>query len=184
MLKINFYKVKNNSEPVLHIKEAISPSEDFLNRSKEILLGAKEINFSADLFYDEPYVCGNYHVKAEITVPSSRSLKPVILQRDFKFTEEYALTDTDSDDEQDADTIIKLDNEDIDLQKAVEDNLLLSIPSQVLTSEEKEKNLFPKGNNWQVISENSLAKAKQNQINPAFAKLKTLFNDKNDSHNS
>lgn len=56
-----------------------------------------------------------------------------------------------------------------------------------MTPEEKEKNIFPEGNGWEVISESAFDEGKKNQVNPAFAKLKVLLdnqNDKNDKNSN
>ena len=65
----------------------------------------------------------------------------------------------------------------IDLQKAVEDNLLLSLPSVILTPEEESEGDFPEGKGWKVVSQEDYQKEQSNKENPAFAKLKDLFND-------
>ena len=50
--------------------------------------------------------------------------------------------------------------------------------------EEKEKNIFPEGQGWEVVSEASFEEGKKNQVNPAFAKLKVLLDGQdNDKDN-
>ena len=79
------------------------------------------------------------------------------------------------------DPIVKVEDNQIDLQTAIEDNILLNIPETILTDEEEKEDLYPKGSNWEVVSEQSFEEGKKNQINPAFAKLKDLFADQDDN---
>ena len=69
------------------------------------------------------------------------------------------------------------ENDVIDLQTAIEDNMLLNIPTTILTPEEKEKDIYPEGKGWEVVSESAFEEGKKNQVNPAFAKLKVLFDN-------
>ena len=55
--------------------------------------------------------------------------------------------------------------------------MLLNIPTTILTPEEKEKNIYPEGQGWEVVSESAFEEGKKNQVNPAFAKLKVLFDN-------
>ena len=55
--------------------------------------------------------------------------------------------------------------------------MLLSIPTTILTPEEKEKDIYPEGKGWEVVSESAFEEGKKNQVNPAFAKLKVLFDN-------
>ena len=49
----------------------------------------------------------------------------------------------------------------------------ISIPK----AEEKEKDIYPEGKGWGVVSESAFEEGKKNQVNPAFAKLKVLFDN-------
>lgn len=182
MLKINFSKIKNNSAPLTHIDRELEVRPEFLDRSQKLLYQVKKIHVTGDLFYDEPYVTGNFMVMADLVLPSSRSLMPVAYQEKFSFTENYT-QDKPSKEELDEnpDPIVLVENDQIDLQTAVEDNILLNIPSTILSEKEKNEDLYPEGKDWEVISEKDFDKGKKNQINPAFAKLKVLF-DNNDSN--
>ena len=177
MIKINFFAVRDQAAPQLELKKKIIPSAEFLKRSQKLILSAQTISFTVDLFYDEPLVIGDYQVQADLVVPSSRSLEPVPLKQNFHFQESYALTDNLPNDLAQDDSIIKIEDQEIDLQKAVEDNLLLSIPTTVLTPQEK-AGLYPAGQDWQVISEKKFSQEDQGHVNPAFAKLKILLDQK------
>lgn len=178
MLEISFSKIKNSSEPLTYIERDVEMKPEFFKRSKDLLIDAKNVHLSGDLFYEEPFVTGSFHATADLVVPSSRSLKPVDYHEDFTFTENYIDRKPTKVELEDNDTIVQVENDMIDLQTAVEDNILLHIPVTILTPEEKEKDVYPEGNGWEVVSQATFDEGKKNQINPAFAKLKNLFDDK------
>ena len=146
MLKFSYSQIKNSRNPLTHVDENVELSKEFFDRSKELLEDAKNVHVTGDLFYDEPFVTGNFTVEA-----------------DEQLDEE--------------DTIVTVKDDTIDLQKAVEDNLLLSLPSVILTPEEEAKGDFPEGEGWKVVSQEAYQEQQSNKENPAFAKLKDLFKD-------
>lgn len=180
MLEISFSKIQNAAEPLTHIERDVEMRPEFFKRSKDLLIDAKNVHVSGDLFFQEPFVTGNFHVTADLVVPSSRSLNPVDYHEDFTFTENYIDHKPTKEELEDNDTIVQVEDDVIDLQTAVEDNMLLNIPTTILTPEEKEKNIYPEGKDWEVISESAFEEGKKNQVNPAFAKLKVLLD--NDDH--
>ena len=177
MLELSFSRIRNSSEPLTHIERDVEMRPEFFKRSKDLLIDAKNVYVSGDLFYQEPFVTGNFHVTADLVVPSSRSLQPVKYHEDFTFTENYLDRKPTKEELEDNDTIVKIENDVIDLQTAIEDNMLLSIPTTILTPEEKEKDIYPEGKGWGVVSESAFEEGKKNQVNPAFAKLKVLFDN-------
>ncbi len=165
MLELSFSRIQNSKEPLTHIERDLEMRPEFFKRSKDLLIDAKNVKVSGDLFYQEPFVTGSFHVTADLVVP----------YLDRKPTKEEL---------EENDTIVQVENDQIDLQTAVEDNILLHIPTTILTPEEKEKNIFPEGQGWEVVSEASFEEGKKNQVNPAFAKLKVLLDGQdNDKDN-
>lgn len=178
MLTLSFSSIKNSKAPLTHIERDLEMRPEFFNRSTDLLIKAENVHLEGDLFYDEPYVIGNFHVTADLVVPSSRSLAPVKYHEDFRFTENYSeTTPTKQELDDNSDPIVKVEDDKIDLQTAVEDNILLHIPVTILTPEEEENDIYPEGQDWEVISESDFEEGKKNQINPAFAKLKDMFKD-------
>lgn len=177
MLNYSYSQIKNSRNPLTHIDSDVELRAEFFERSKELLNKAENVHVSGDFFYQEPFVTGNFTVKADVEAPSTRSLKPVKLHQNFTFTENYSDVKPTQEQLEEEDTIIKVENDLIDLQTAVEDNLLLSLPSVILTEDEKENGDFPAGNEWRVVSEKEYQEEKSEQENPAFAKLKDLFKD-------
>jgi len=99
------------------------------------------------------------------------------MRLNFSFTENYLDREPTNEEKEEVDMIVPIDKDTIDLQTAIEDNLLLSLPTTILTKDEEENNEFPQGTGWEVVSEESLEKQNEEKINPAFAKLKDLFPD-------
>ena len=129
MLKFSYSQIKNSRNPLTHVDENVELSKEFFDRSKELLEDAKNVHVTGDFFYDEPFVTGNFTVEADVVVPSTRSLKPVKMHQKFNFTENYSEVEPTQEQLDEEDTIVTVKDDTIDLQKAVEDNLLLSLPS-------------------------------------------------------
>jgi len=185
MLTLNYAQIKYSKEPVTHIESQLKVADELIKRSHGLVYQVDSVLLTGDLFYNQPFVTGNFHVQAELVVPSSRSLNPVKFKEDFHFSENYTDIDIVKEEiDESAIPIVKVEHEVIDLQKAIEDNILLNIPTTILTTKEREQGIYPQGNGWRVISENDLNKKKDNQVNPAFAKLKDLFKENNEKiHN-
>ena len=184
MLTLNFTQIKNSNEPLTHIECELELTEEFIKRSHGLVYQVDNVIVSGDAFYNQPYVTGDFQVQACLVVPSSRSLKPVEFTENFRFSENYTDTDIAKEEIDESDIpIVKVKNEVINLQKAIEDNVLLNIPTTILTEEERDQNIYPEGNGWAVISEDEFDKKEKEQINPAFAKLKDLFKENNENHN-
>lgn len=182
MLKFSYLQIKNSRNPLTHVDENVELSKEFFDRSKELLEDAKNVHVTGDFFYDEPFVTGNFTVEADVVAPSTRSLKPVEMHQKFSFTENYSEVEPTQEQLDEEDTIVTVKDDTIDLQKAVEDNLLLSLPSVILTPEEEAKGDFPEGEGWKVVSQEAYQEQQSNKENPAFAKLKDLFKDEKKSN--
>lgn len=178
MLKYSFSQIKNDRNPLVEVDEDVELSPEFFERSKELLTDAKNVHVKGQFFYDEPFVTGNFTVTGDVVVPSTRSLKPVSMHEEFNFTENYSEVKPTQEQLEDEETIIQIKDDKIDLQTAIEDNLLLNLPSVVLT-EDEEKGNYPEGQGWKVISEQEHEDENKNKVNPAFASLKHMFDEDN-----
>ncbi len=180
MLKFNYLNLKNNAGQPTAINEKVVLSPAFFKRSAAILQQAKNVHVVGELVYLEPFVSGTFHVVADLVVPSSRSLSPVAYNEDFSFAEDYAdhePTKEEADDHEQL--IVQIHEGIIDVQRAVEDNLLLHIPTTILTPEEAQNDIYPSGKGWKVVSE-AKDKDKPAKGNPAFKKLEALFKNQPD----
>lgn len=182
MFTINFSQVKNSKEPITSVKQEVQVRSEFLERSKNLVYEVKNVIVTGQLFYNSPYVTGDFRVKTKLVVPSSRSLAPVDFKQDFHFSENYTEDNVSKEKLDESEIpIVKVDDDKIDLQTAIEDNILLNIPITILTPEEEKEDIYPEGEGWSVISEETFDKSKQDRVNPAFAKLKTLFDENNNN---
>lgn len=177
LLELNKYK--DNS---LEFSETLELKSSLIKRDS-MILDVSPVKVSGILIVGKEEYLIHYKIDVTVTVPSSRSLTPVPLnmmidvdevfmtkeqfeQRDERFSEEE---------------VIILEKPTIDLAESVEDNILLSIPIQVFTEEEQESHVLPKGNDWEVLSEEDYlhqkeAKAQQT-VDPRLAKLSELFSE-------
>ncbi len=179
MLVYHFSKIETMTASSLTISEEVTMTDAFFKRAQEMLSSAKHVHVEGTLSRQAPFVVGDFHVMANVTAPSSRSLTPVDFPLDFHFTENYAeQMPPEADDTEDV-PIILIKNDLIDLQKAIEDNLLLNLPTTILTNDEKNKGVYPSGDGWQVVSQDSYEKEKTQRLNPAFASLKHFMDKKN-----
>ncbi|MGX4686118.1 YceD family protein [Vagococcus sp. JNUCC 83] len=170
----------------LDFSETIDLSASLKKREPSII-DISPIKVNGFLEVDELGYYAHMTVETILTVPSSRSLEPVELPLNLVIDEEYmtlrqydALKDVPEDDKS---LIIVLEKDLIDLTEAIEDFILLNLPLQVLTEEEKQSTELPKGDFWQVVSEDDIIEEldaeTQATIDPRLAKLSEFFNEDN-----
>lgn len=114
-----------------------------------------------------------------LTVPSTRSLEPVDIECSAKLQETYLAPGyiPEAKESQTEDIVIELDEQELDIQKPIEDSTILAIPSRVLTEKEASDKDLPKGNNWEVVTEDGYEESgsmKSEEDSP-FSVLKDLF---------
>ncbi|OZM58491.1 hypothetical protein CIB95_02680 [Lottiidibacillus patelloidae] len=115
------------------------------------------------------------HITGEMILPCSRTLEDVEYPLDIHTVETFLLSDNASmyEDED----IHSIDGETLDLLPYVKENILLEVPLQIFKEnieEGQETEAPPKGNDWELISENE----KPKQLDPRLAELAKFF-DKN-----
>lgn len=149
LLELNRYK----EEPLV-FSETLHLKEELLQRD-DTLLDVSPIKVEGLLAVNKSEYLLHYTIQVTVTVPSSRSLESVALPMQITVDEVFMTKEQmDTRDERfAAEEIILLDKPTIDLDESVEDNILLSIPIQVLTEEEQNSQEMPSGNDWEVISE-------------------------------
>ncbi|ANZ62188.1 DNA-binding protein [Secundilactobacillus paracollinoides] len=117
------------------------------------------------------------HVSATLTVPSSRSLDPVSLPTDFDMIEFYVDSHEAVDRYEKTDVVLYVEDDEIDVDKAVADNLLLQIPMQILTPAEQSAKSLPEGKGWSVTIEGQDDASDAQTVDPRLAKLQNFFQD-------
>lgn len=185
MLKFTVADLAKYKHSPMHVQETLDVKADLLARDPEIL-DATPMQLDAYLSADDGDFLLSATIKGQLTVPSTRSLTPVPLPLDFTFSEIYVTDDAQRDKYQDGELVITLEDDELDLGSAVLDHILLSIPMQILTPEEQKGANMPKGEDWEVVSEDDFAatKAKENEANSPFAGLKGMFDDNDDSNDN
>lgn len=158
------------------------------------IINAKKVKIDGKLWREGAGWQTDLQVATTLIVPSTRSLAPVKLPLQLAITERYVLAEDDdfneeetkAEQELDTPAVIAITDDQIDLQKAIEDHLSLAIPTQVLTPAEKKADKMPTGEGWQVMSEHDYQAQKQAKpaANPELAKLKSLLTKKEAAEDS
>jgi uncharacterized protein len=179
MLNWDVQEVRKYKDKPFDFKEQLDLKKELQERDPEII-DVEPVEVNGNLFNDRGLVISDVKVSTKITVPSTRSLTPVSLNLQFRINEAYNIDDVDTEEIDDYAIIIPIDEENttINVYESIIDNILLNIPTQVLTEKEKNDDVMPSGKNWSVISEDEFNKKKEEEhVNPEFAKLKDLFKE-------
>jgi len=186
MLQWSVQALQKHRDRPLPFEEVLVLKANLQEREPDII-DVSEFKVDGQLTVDQRAIIAVVHVIGQLTVPSTRSLLPVELPLDFKFSEIYVdPEDEDLDRFTDADMLFPLEGETLTLQNAIEDHILLHIPSHILTTEEEQENVMPAGEAWAVISEEEFAQKQAEEEyapNPELAKLKEMLDAKNDDAN-
>jgi len=125
-----------------------------------------------------------------LTLPSSRSLKPVKLDLTIPFSEVYLAPEAGQTavETLEDEVVFSLEQDILDLQKPIEDTILAAIPMKVLSEDEKTSNDFPTGNDWEVKLEGETDSSNKKDEtdtseNSPFAILKDLDLDFSEDEN-
>lgn len=157
--------------------ETLDLSKDLKARDERVL-DVSPVKVKGHIFYDKGLWYTDFDVATNVTVPSTRSLEPVEVEIASHFTEAYQEDPNEELDIDDEEMVMDLDEDGINIEQAAADNILLSIPTRVLTEEEAEGNNMPQGQDWQVVSEEEyLEEQDKPKPNAEFAKLKDLFKE-------
>ena len=153
--------------------------EEALKQRDDSILAVSPAHIKGFLVYQNESVVAQFTCDVDITLPSSRSLEPVVVPLSIEIVERYIPKGTSFEEQELTEIVIPLETDWIDLQPAVEDHILLSIPLQVLSPEELSEDRMPSGQDWEVISQDELALrrtvAKEQQIDPRLAALQSFF---------
>lgn len=186
MLKWSVQALQKHRDRPLVFEEVLTLKLNLQQREPDII-DVSEFKIKGQLTVDQRAIIADVHVVGQLTVPSTRSLQPVDLPLDFNFSEIYVdPADEDLERFTDADMLFPLEGESLDMQTAIEDHILLHIPSHILTPAEEAEGIMPAGKAWSVISEEEYAQKQAEEAeapNPELAKLKQLLDQQNDDAN-
>lgn len=165
--------------------ETVDLEQTLINRENTII-SVSPIKVKGLVAVDSTSYLAHFTIDTTLILPSSRSLEPVefplFLEVDEVYMKEEILKEMKDLTEEQVSLIMPLEKDIIDLTEAVEDFILLNLPIQILTEAEKQETAdLPKGDFWQVISEEDVieeaASEAETKIDPRLAKLSELLDD-------
>lgn len=179
-MKWSLQELRKIKENQLQFDEVIDLKKSLMERDHEVL-DISPVHVTGQLIIEPSDYLVVAHVQAEVTLPSTRSLKPVVVPLAFDFDEMYMTKEQDQNRPEalQDELVLILEKDTIDLVEAVEDQLMLHFPLQVLSEDEKSGGEMPSGEGWEVISEAEFVERKQaseqQTVDPRLAKLSLLL---------
>ncbi|MDR1012760.1 MAG: DUF177 domain-containing protein [Lactobacillales bacterium] len=156
--------------------EILNVKKDLMARNKNIL-DASLAKVKGNLYINKSEYLLYYQTETTLMLPSTRSLIPVSLPIKFS-VDEIFMTQEQFDKRKEIvkeEAILIIEGQAISLKDSVRDNILLNIPMQVFSKEEKNNASYPKGKNWQVMSESHYEKLQKEKGDSLLAKLKDFL---------
>lgn len=180
-MKLVGQEIKQQKELIFH--ETI----DLKNHLQEVvpdILDITLVQVRGTVAYRDALYFLDYTMTYEITLASSRSLKPVSKKEERQVQEIFAETDdkVQEIEEQMGEILLPLKDGELDLFESVVDNIVLAMPLQVLTPEEEGRAADLSGNNWNLLSEEAYQKEREESRvsqNP-FNQLANLVSDEDE----
>lgn len=173
----HIYDIQKNPDGIAFDK-SIEVTEELKARNAEIL-DLSPVNVTGKVRYEAGFYFLDYQMDYRITLASSRSLLPVevqetVLVNEIFVDDESLLKDQDL---AEAEMVLVIEDEIIQLVESVADNILLNIPIKILTPEEEAGAGLQTGNDWAVLTEDDFQTSQQEQkeANSPFAQLQGLF---------
>ena len=182
-MKWSLLELRKYQETTLTFHETLDLKAALMKRDN-LILDVAPVEVEGLVSVDKKGYIVHYTVQTTLTVPSTRSLEPVELPMDFSVDEVFMTEEQfqSRDEQMSADEILLIEGPLLNLAESIEDNILLAIPMRVLTKEEEAATELPKGNDWEVVSEEEYQRRKmeeaENKIDPRLAKLSELFDSK------
>lgn len=179
IMMFSISEIKKNPDGI-NFNSALEIKEKLIERNKDVL-DVKEIFVQGTISYDDGLYLLNYTLDYTITLPSSRSMLPVDVHQVEEVSEIFieAVDIHAKEDLVRENLVLVLEEDYIDLEESAIDNILLTIPMQVLSEEEQNSDTMPSGNSWSVLTEeqyDALQDKKKKENNP-FSALNGLFED-------
>lgn len=159
---------------------------DVLQQKESMIFAATPIHVAGFISVDATSYVLHYEVSTTLTLPSTRSLEPVLFPMNFSVDELFMTPEQFQANKEEVEEheVLMLDTQTLDLDESVADNIVLAIPLQVLTEEEKQGKTLPSGSGWTVFSEEDYTSAieeeQQSTIDPRLAKLSEFLSENDD----
>ncbi|KAF1303332.1 DUF177 domain-containing protein [Enterococcus saccharolyticus] len=181
-MKWSLLELRKYQDMPLTFEETLSLKDELMERDNQII-DLAPVNVKGIVTVNKSEYILHYSVETTITVPSTRSLEPVDLPLQFTVNEIFMTPEQyqQRDELVPEEEILILETQTLDLDDSIADNILLAIPMQVLTEEEKSSNDLPSGDGWVVYSEEDFLQQQESKeeitIDPRLAKLSSLFEE-------
>ncbi|HFI0786082.1 TPA: DUF177 domain-containing protein [Streptococcus suis] len=175
----HIYDIQKNPDGI-SFEKTLDLQEELQARNSEVL-GLSPVQVSGNVRFESGFFFLDYQMTYDITLASSRSLKPVVLHESQEVNElfvanEAVLKEQDLIDE---DMVLVVENDQIVLDESVADNILLAIPIKVLSPDEEAEKDLPSGQSWTLMTEETFQQQAQEkkEANSPFAQLQGLFEE-------
>ena len=146
------------------------------------LIDLSEINVEGQLTVKSNEVIADMHVTGMYTMPCARTLEPVNVPLDVTTSEVFDLEgydDYNDDDDQDDEHYHRVTDGMINIKDIAEELVIIEKPMRAYS--EHSDQMLTEGNGWEVIDEDQLAEAQQEQdsehkkVDPRLQKLQQLY---------
>ncbi|SJZ85622.1 uncharacterized protein SAMN02745116_01616 [Pilibacter termitis] len=181
-MKWSLLELRKYQHEPLQFETTLDLKEELLSR-EECLMDISPIDVKGMLTVNKEDYLLHYVMVYNMTLPSSRSLVPVLVEQEITVDEVFMtqeMWEKNSIDEAD-ESILLIEGQTISLDESVADNILLEIPLKVLSAEEQAATVFPSGNEWELISEEEYKEQQRQKEktkdNSAFSQLADFFED-------
>lgn len=181
-MKYNKNQLQKYHQAPLQFNETLDLEAIAKQRFPETILALSSLTVDGTIRYDEADdLLLHVTVTGQITVPSSRSLEPVLLDVDLTIDELYIDNEKHLEDFEETEAVFVLENDTLNVDEAILDNIVANLPLQILTANELENDVLPSGQDWHVISEetfeNEKKQAPKPPLDPRLAKLDDFFKE-------
>lgn len=171
--------LKYRQSPLI-IEETLNLEEQAKSRFSETVLALSPLEVTGSINYlDNDDITLDVNVLGNITVPSSRSLNPVVVPINLAFSELYIEDESRLKDFEETEAVFVLENDSLNVDDAILDNIIATLPLQILTPEEETGDNLPSGKDWHVISQEAYENEKmiedEPKIDPRLSKLDDFF---------
>ena len=178
-MKYTVQQIKAHPEDIMIINQEVDVTEELQQRHCEFEV-VRAPHVEGYFAQDGNEIVLHGTIDVSLKVPSTRTLKPVEMRLNIPIRERYLLSDDIDNLEDYEETVIVLEEPEINLAEVVTDLIIINIPMKVYDDAEDDQHL-PEGTDWQVVTEEqfvALQKAKQADTSQSpFAQLQHLFDD-------
>lgn len=162
-----------HSELLKGASKSVSFDEDVLFDETEFqkhswINGVKDVHVKGTGFLEETMdrFYAQMHITGTMLVPDAITLEEIEYPFECDSEEVYAFEPCEEED-------VRVVDDEIDLFDAIKENILMEVPIRVTNVDPKD---YPKGDGWQILSEEDYRKSQEDQLDPRLAKLKEYKN--------